>query len=246
MRAPSGASCAGILRDEMERRVAHLIEAIEIRLRIEPRILDARDQERRRGQIRSRAIGGVGDLFRERLGHDDLSQHRARPAPRGSGMKPGHDQLGLGAQLGFGIGVGHGDAAQIGAAGGDEAPSRILDRDRSPRHQIAAGMRRAAARTPSGTAPDAACCARSDRRRRSPGRASAARHARARPRSRAVSAPDAIAIGTRCGGGANEIGGAGKQHLAGGGERFVALALARDQLLHAASSIATFLSVRPP
>ena len=74
---------AGILRDEMECRIAHLIEAIEIRRGIEARILDSRDQERRRGQVRPRAIGGVGDLFGERLRHDGLSQHRARPALRG-------------------------------------------------------------------------------------------------------------------------------------------------------------------
>ena len=73
---------ARILRDEVERRVAHLVQAIEIRRRIQPRILDARHQERRRGQVRSRAIGGVGDLFRERLDHDDLSQRRAHPARR--------------------------------------------------------------------------------------------------------------------------------------------------------------------
>ena len=72
-----------VLRDEMKRRIAHLFETIEIRRRIQARVLDSRDQERRRGQVRPRAIGGIGDLFRQRLRHDSLNRHKARPARRG-------------------------------------------------------------------------------------------------------------------------------------------------------------------
>src|SRR4029434_2467156 len=58
----------------------------------------------------------------------------------GERLQPRHDQLGVAAELRFGVSVRDGDAAQIGGARRDQAPARILDRHRSPGDQIAAAV----------------------------------------------------------------------------------------------------------
>ena len=60
---------AGILGDEMKRGVAHLVEAVEIRLGVELGVLDARDQERG---------GGAG---RAPDGDDDRAFDEAKEKP---------------------------------------------------------------------------------------------------------------------------------------------------------------------
>src|SRR5688572_13433173 len=59
----------------------------------------------------------------------------------GECLEPVDDELRVRAELGGGIGVGDGDAAQVRAAGGLKAPARILDCHRAPRNEVAAAMR---------------------------------------------------------------------------------------------------------
>ena len=77
-----GRVVARILRDEVERRIAHLLETVEIWPVVEARILDARDQERRPGEVGTGSIGGIGDLIGERLDDVAVSLHRAHPTRR--------------------------------------------------------------------------------------------------------------------------------------------------------------------
>ena len=71
---------AGILGNPLGRRVAHLVEPIEIRTGIEMRIFEPRDQKRRRGQVGSRAVRRVRQLLGERprrAGHRDPPRARS-------------------------------------------------------------------------------------------------------------------------------------------------------------------------
>ena len=196
---------SGILRDEMERRIAHLLEAIEIgpgsRRGYSIRAT------RNAGAARSGPGRSAASAICSASGFVTIASVGTERVQRveGERIEARHDQLRVGAQLGLRIGVGDGDAAQSGAARRDQPPARILDRHRSPRDQIAAAVRAQAVERGIDTDPDAACCARSDRRRRSPERACAGRRARARPRSRASARPTRSRSARRRGRGANEI-----------------------------------------
>ena len=76
---------ARVAGDAVGRGNPHLVDSIEIRLRIEVRVFEPRDQERRRGQIGSGPVGRVHDPFGERAGRSHVNQQRGRPVGRASG-----------------------------------------------------------------------------------------------------------------------------------------------------------------
>ena len=72
---------AGILGDEVKGRVAHQVQAIQVRARIQAWVLEACHQEGRGRQIDTRAVGRLDDQIGERsLG---LSQHKGHPGRQG-------------------------------------------------------------------------------------------------------------------------------------------------------------------
>ncbi len=77
-----GAVVARILRNEVESRIAHLFETVEIWAVVKTRILDPGNQECRPREVGARSIGRIRDLIGERLDDVAVSLHKAHPTRR--------------------------------------------------------------------------------------------------------------------------------------------------------------------